>query len=133
MRHTAGFRRNEFMGTEIQGKTFGIVGLGNVGARVAQICRGVFDMRVLAYDPYLTAEQCRERGADKSELHDLMRQADYVSINCPRNKETLNLIDERCYGLMKPTALFITTARGALNNDAALAEPLPDTRLTGAG
>src|SRR3546814_13653096 len=73
------------------------------------------------------------RGADKSELHDLMRQADYVSINCPRNKETLNLIDERCYGLMKPTAFFITTARGGIHTEAALAEALAEKRIAGAG
>src|SRR3546814_12432918 len=62
-----------------------------------------------------------------------MRQADYVSINCPRNKETLNLIDERCYGLMKPTAFFITTARGGIHNEAALAEALAEKRIAGAG
>ncbi len=133
MRHTGGINRNAYMGTEIQGKTIGIVGLGNVGSRVAQICRAAFDMRVLAYDPYLTAEQCRERGAEKSALHDLMRQADYVSINCPRNKETLDLIDERCYGLMKPTAFFITTARGGIHNEAALAKALSEKRIAGAG
>lgn len=133
MRHTAGIRRNEFQGTEIQGKTIGIVGLGNVGSRVAQICRGVFDMQVLTYDPYLTAEQCAERGAQKVELHELMRQSDYVSINCPRNKETLNLIDERCYALMKPTAFFITTARGGIHNEAALAKALAEKRIAGAG
>src|SRR3546814_1195899 len=110
MRHTAGIRRNEFQGTEIQGKTIGIVGLGNVGARVAQICRGVFDMHVLAYDPYLTAAQCRERGADKTELHELMRSAEYASIKSPRTKQTLNMLDKRWQSVREHMAILDTKA-----------------------
>src|SRR5690606_29566432 len=58
---------------------------------------------------------------------------DYVSINCPRNRETLNLIDARCYGLMKPTAVFVTTARGGIHDEAALAVALSEKRIAGAG
>src|SRR3546814_13281865 len=62
-----------------------------------------------------------------------MQQPYYVSIDCPRNKETLNLIDEGCYGLMKRTSFFITTARGGIQNEAALAEALAEKRIAGAG
>ncbi len=133
MRRQAGIQRNRFMGTEIKGRTIGIVGLGHVGSRVAELCRGLFDMRVLAYDPYVDTDTCRVRGAEKVELDDLLREADFVSINCPRTAETLGMIGAREYGLMKPGAFFITTARGGIHDESALAEALATGHLAGAG
>src|SRR5690606_8217045 len=85
----------KFLGDEIIGRTIGIVGLGHVGRRIAEICRAAFNMRVLAHDPYLSREEIERRGGEETSLDDLLRQADYVSINCPRSAETLNLIDDR--------------------------------------
>ena len=133
MRSRAGILRNRFIGTEIRDKTIGIVGLGHVGSRVAELCRGLFDMRVLAYDPYLDAETCRARGAEKAELDELLQQADFVSVNCPRTAETLGMIGAREYGLMKPGAFFITTARGGIHDEPALVEALASGHLAGAG
>ncbi|MBN8891017.1 MAG: 3-phosphoglycerate dehydrogenase [Rhodospirillales bacterium 70-18] len=125
--------RNAYMGRDAMGKTIGIIGLGHVGTRVAELCRLLFGMRVLAYDPYLTAEQVAARGAEASGLDDLLRRADFVSLNCPRTKETLGLIGAREYTLMQPHAYFITTARGGIHDEAALAEALRGRRIAGAG
>ncbi len=126
--------RREFMGDDVLGRTIGIIGLGNVGSRVAELCRGLFRMRVLAYDPYLTEAQVTARGAEKvAVLDDLLRQADYVSINCPHTAETRGMIGAREYALMQPHAYFITTARGGIHDEVALAEALRAQQIAGAG
>src|SRR5690606_22041740 len=79
--------RGDFTGRELRGKTLGIVGLGQIGTRTAELCRGLFHMRVLAFDPYLTAEEIAARGAEKVEFADLLAQSDYVSVHCPRSRE----------------------------------------------
>ncbi|MGA9867537.1 MAG: hydroxyacid dehydrogenase [Acetobacteraceae bacterium] len=133
MRARRDIPRVAYMGHDILGMTVGIIGLGNVGSRVAELCRGLFRMRVLAYDPYLSAEQIAARGGEKVSLDDLLAQADFVSVNCPRTKETLGMIGAREYALMKPSAYFVTTARGGIHDEAALAEALAAKRLAGAG
>src|SRR5580692_13066354 len=80
--------RNAYIGRELLNRTVGIIGIGNVGARLAELCRGLFNMRVLAYDPYLNAEQVKARGAEKVELDALLREADFVSVNCPLTKDS---------------------------------------------
>jgi D-3-phosphoglycerate dehydrogenase / 2-oxoglutarate reductase len=125
--------RAVYTGNEAYGKTIGIVGLGNVGRRVAELCGGLFRMQVLAYDPYLSAEQMRARGAVKVELDELLRRADFVSINCPLTDETRKMIGAREYALMQPGAYFITTARGFIHDEAALERALGDGKLAGAG
>ncbi len=133
MRRQSGISRNDFMGNDLTGRTVGIVGLGNVGSRLAELCRVLFGMRVLAYDPYLTAEQVSARGAEKVELDGLMRQADFVSINCPRTAESLRMIGAAQFALMRPHAYFVTTARGGIHDERALADALRDKRIAGAG
>src|SRR5689334_5855063 len=88
LRREATVNRNDLMGTEAQGKTIGIVGLGNVGRRIAALCRGLLGMNVLAYDPYLSATEMAERGGEKVKLDDLLRRSDYVSVSCPLTKES---------------------------------------------
>ena len=124
MRRKEGMDRNAFLGTESHGKTIGIVGLGNVGSRVAELCRGVLDMRVLAYDPYLSAEEMERRGAEKVELDVLLSHADFVSINCPLTEETRGMIGARQFALMRRSALFITTSCGFIHDEDALLEAL---------
>ncbi|MGC8474923.1 MAG: hydroxyacid dehydrogenase [Acetobacteraceae bacterium] len=133
MRARPGISRTGFMGHDILGRTIGIVGLGNVGSRVAELCRGLFRMRVLAYDPYLSEAEVAARGAEKVTLDTLLRESHFVSINCPRNKETLGMIGAAQYALMRPDAYFITTARGGIHDEAALAEALAARRIAGAG
>jgi D-3-phosphoglycerate dehydrogenase len=133
MRREANVSRNALMGTEAQGKTIGIVGLGNVGRRIAELCNGLLEMKVVAYDPYLTAAEMAARGADKVELDDLLRRSDYVSISCPLTKESRGMIGAREFALMQPHAYFITTARGFIHDEPALVEALRNKRIAGAG
>jgi D-3-phosphoglycerate dehydrogenase len=125
--------RNALMGTEVQGKTIGIVGLGNVGRRIAELCKGLLRMKVLAYDPFLTATEMAARGAEKVELDELLRRSDYVSISCPLTKESRGMIGAREFALMQRHAYFITTARGFIHDEAALFEALRDKSIAGAG
>ena len=116
--------RGEFTGTDVRGRTIGIVGLGNVGRRVAELCRGLFGMQVIACDPYLDARTMAQRGAAKVELDELLRRADFVSINCPLDEGTRGMIGARAFALMQPHAYFITTARGHIHDERALADAL---------
>jgi D-3-phosphoglycerate dehydrogenase / 2-oxoglutarate reductase len=125
--------RNNYTGNEVFGRTVGIIGLGNVGRRVAALCGTLFHMQVLAYDPYLDADEIRARGATKVELDDLLRRADIVSVNCPLTDETRKMISVREYALMQPHAYFITTARGFIHDEEALEQALREKEIAGAG
>jgi D-3-phosphoglycerate dehydrogenase len=125
--------RAAFIGNDVQGRTIGIVGLGNVGRRVAELCRGLFAMPVIACDPYLDAETISGRGAVKVTLDELLRRADFVSINCPLDEGTRGMIGAREFALMQPQAYFITTARGFIHDERALAEALRSRQIAGAG
>ena len=134
MRGGAAYKRQDFMGDDVQGRTIGIIGIGHVGSRVAELCRGLFQMRVIAYDPYQTAEQIAAKGAEKAAtLEDLLRQADYVSVNCPHTQETRGMMGAAQFALMQPHAYFITTARGGIHDEDALAAALTAKQITGAG
>ncbi len=133
MRRTAGINRNDYMGRDLLGKTVGIVGLGHVGSRLAELCRGLFKMRVLACDPLLDTATIAARGGEKVDLDTLLATADYVSINCPRIPTTKGMIGAREFALMRPDAHFVTTARGGIHDEQALARALAEKRLAGAG
>jgi D-3-phosphoglycerate dehydrogenase len=133
LRRDANVDRNALMGTEARGKTIGIVGLGNVGRRIAELCRGLLHMNVLAYDPYLSATEMAARGGEKVELDDLLRRSDYVSISCPLTKDNRGMIGAPQYALMQKHAYFITTARGFIHDEAALADALRNKQIAGAG
>jgi D-3-phosphoglycerate dehydrogenase / 2-oxoglutarate reductase len=133
LRRDRDVNRNALMGTEVQGRTIGIVGIGYVGRRIAELCKGLLGMKVLAYDPYLSVAEIAARGGEKVELDELLRRSDYVSINCPLTKESRNMISAREFALMKPHAFFITTARGFIHDEAALLEALREKRIAGAG
>ncbi|PPQ34635.1 NAD(P)-dependent oxidoreductase [Rhodopila globiformis] len=134
MRRGTPYHRRDFMGDDILGRSIGIIGIGHVGTRLAELCRGLFRMRVLAYDPYLTAEQIAARGGEKVEtLEDLLRQSDFVSVNCPHTAETRGMLGAGQFAQMQPHAYFITTARGGIHDEAALAAALAAKQLSGAG
>lgn len=125
--------RNQYIGRELNNRTLGIIGLGNVGSRLAELGRGLFHMRVLAYDPYLSAEQVRARGAEQTALETLLAEADYVSVHCPLTRETRGLLGAREFARMRPDAYFITTARGFIHDESALAASLAAKKIAGAG
>ncbi len=125
--------RNLYMGNDINNKTIGIVGLGNVGRRLAKLCATVFDMTVLAYDPLLDEKTIAERNATKVSLDELMRRSDFVSINCPLDDTTRNMISTKQFGLMQKHAYFITAARGFITDEKALEDALRSKQIAGAG
>lgn len=133
LRRERDVNRNDLVGNEVQGKTVGIVGLGNVGRRIAALCNGLLGMTVLAYDPHLTAEEMAARGGEKVELDTLLSRADFVSISCPLNKGSRGMIGVREFALMQPHAYFITTARGFIHDEDALLQALREQRIAGAG
>ena len=133
MRRQAGIERNKFLGNDILGKTIGIVGMGYIGTRVTELCRGLFGMRVLGVDPYQNEAQIRERGAEKTDLDTVFATADVVSINCPLTAETRGMIGARLLAKMKPTAFLVVTARGGIVDEMALAAALAEKRIAGAG
>jgi len=119
---------NKFKGIELSGKTIGLVGLGEVGREMVKRARG-FDMRVLAYDPYVL---------DPGDVHmcsldELLAQADVVSIHARVSEESKGMIGAREFGLMKPDAVLINTARAAIVSRPALIEALASGRIRGAG
>ena len=133
MRRTESIVRETFMGHNLQHKTVGLVGLGHIGTRMAELCGGLFSMEVLAYDPYLDAERCTERGACKVEFEDLLARSDFVSIHCPRTADSYRMLNAAAFGRMKPGAYFVTTARGGIHDEAALADALRSGHIAGAG
>jgi D-3-phosphoglycerate dehydrogenase len=132
LRTTRGFSREDIMGYEMSEKTVGIVGIGHIGTRVARLARA-FDMTVLAVDPYLTEEEIGRRGATAVSREELLERSDFVSLHCPRNKDTMNMMNADDFARMKKGAIFVSTARGGIHNEAELLKALESGNLAGAG
>ena len=132
LRSGRGFSREDLMGHEVKGMTLGLVGLGHIGRTVAALANA-FGMVVVATDPYLDAAEIARRGARKVELDELIAIADIVSLHCPRDATTVNLFGAAEYARMKEGAYFVSTARGGIHDEAALAAALRSGRLAGAG
>jgi phosphoglycerate dehydrogenase-like enzyme len=116
----------------IYGKTVGIVGMGNIGRRVAQLLRP-FGARLLYYDAYpISAELEAELGVEQVELDDLLQQADIITLHTPLNEQTRGMIGERELSLMQPTAILVNTCRGPVVSEAALTTALQQKRIRGA-
>jgi D-3-phosphoglycerate dehydrogenase len=125
------WERSRFNGTEIAGKTLGIVGFGTIGRIVANRALGL-RMKVLAFDPFVTPEVFAAAGVDSVDLDALLRGADIVTLHCPLVDKTRNLVDVRALGLMKPGARLVNCARGGLVDEQALHDALRSGRLAGA-
>jgi D-3-phosphoglycerate dehydrogenase len=132
LRRETGFTREDVMGHELRGRTVGIVGIGEVGRRVAALCKA-FGLPVIAHDPLLPDEEIGRRGARAVTLDALLAQADVVSLHCPRDASTLGMMDAAAFAKMKKGAIFITTARGGIHDEKALVEALRSGHLYGAG
>ena len=127
-----GWDRHRFTGVELMGKTIGIVGLGNVGHRVAKFCRG-FDMRVLACDPYIPDETFERNRVEKVDLETLIAQSDVISVHVPKNRETTGMIGVAEIARMKPGVVLLNAARGGIIKEDALLEGLLSGHVAGAG
>jgi len=118
---------------ELAGKTLGVVGVGSIGRRVARFA-GAIGMRVLGYDPYLTPEEVRRRGAEPVEsLEALLPQVDVLTCHTPLTPETRHMIDEKRLALLRPGAIFLNTSRGSVHDERAVFDALITGRLAAAG
>ncbi|WP_373653660.1 2-hydroxyacid dehydrogenase [Schlesneria sp. DSM 10557] len=122
----------QLIGYEVSGSTLGIVGLGRIGRQVARRARA-FDMRVLYHNRNRDAEAERDLGVEYAAFDDLLKESDFVALNCPLTPETTNLIGTRELGLMKPTGILLNMARGAVVDHDALFAALNSRRIAGAG
>jgi D-3-phosphoglycerate dehydrogenase len=125
------WEKDRFVGTELYGKTLGLIGAGNIGAIVADRAQGL-KMRVIAYDPYLPHERATHLGIEKAELDDLLGRSDFVSLHVPLTPETRNIISADAIARMKKGARLINCARGGLVDEQALKAALDSGHLKGA-
>jgi len=125
------WNRKKWVGTEIQGKTLGVIGFGRIGQQVARRAKA-FDMKIVAYDPFLDAEVIRRHDAEPANLEDLLAVADVVTLHVPMTKETRNILSAERIAAMKPGALVVNCARGGILDEVALLEALEEGRIQGA-
>lgn len=123
--------RKSFNGTELYGKTLGLVGAGRIGSEVAKRARA-FGMRVIVYDPYLTADRAAALEMEIATLDDVLKRADVITLHVPLTEATANLIDAKKLALMKKTAVIVNAARGGVVNEQALYEALKNQTIAGA-
>jgi D-3-phosphoglycerate dehydrogenase / 2-oxoglutarate reductase len=123
--------RKSFVGTEVYKKTLGVVGLGKIGSHVATAARAM-GMKLLAYDPFISAERAEQLGCRLVEMEILFQESDYITLHIPKTPETQNLINQETLAKMKPTVRIINCARGGIIDEAALAEALKAGTIGGA-
>ena len=125
------WERGKLQGVELAGHTLGVVGLGRIGSEVARRARA-FDMRIVAFDPFVTQERAASLGVELCTLEELLAQADFVTLHTALHEGTRGLLGAEQFALMQPSAYVINTARGALIDEQALYEAVTEGRLAGA-
>lgn len=125
------WNRKAFIGAEVYKKTLGVVGLGKIGSHVATVARAM-GMRLLAYDPFISADRADQLGCRLVDLELLFSEADYITLHIPKTKETTHLINSETLGKMKPTARIINCARGGVIDEDDLAEAIKEGKIGGA-
>lgn len=126
------WKREEFTGTELQGKVLGIIGLGRIGREVARRAAQGFGMKVIAYDPFITEESVKPLGVAFLDFKKLLKQVDFISVHTPLTPETKHLIDREAFGLMKPGVRIINCARGGIVDEKALLQAIRSGKVAGA-
>ncbi|MDD5127141.1 MAG: phosphoglycerate dehydrogenase [Dehalococcoidales bacterium] len=124
------WRRNEFVGTELRGKTLGLIGLGNVGSAVARRAQG-FEMKVIGYDPLVSADFAKKLNVEIVPFEQVLKDADFISLHIPLNEKTKNIIGAKQLAMLKPTARIINCARGGLIDEEALLQALKEKKIGG--
>jgi len=125
------WKRSDFMGVELRNKVLGIVGLGNVGARVARMALA-FQMRVIAFDPYVSPDYAKNLGVQLVSMEELLKESDFISLHVPMSTETKGIIRKKELEMVKPTVRIINTARGGLIDEEELYKALEEGRVAGA-
>jgi D-3-phosphoglycerate dehydrogenase len=126
------WKRSSFSGTEIFGKTVGVVGLGRIGQLVAQRL-AAFEAKIVAYDPYVSAARAAQLGIELLTLDELLGRADFISVHLPKTPETAGLIDKDALAKTKPGVIIVNAARGGLIDEAALADAIRSGHVRAAG
>ena len=124
--------RSRYMGSELRERTLGIIGFGGIGRSVVKMLSGFGMNTPLVFDPFVPPTVIAESGAKSVSLDELLTQSDFVSLHCPLNEQTRNLLTARELSLMKPTAYLLNTARGGIVEENALFESLASHRIAGA-
>jgi len=124
--------RSQYMGSELRQRTLGVLGFGGIGRAVVKLLAGFGMQTPLVYDPCVPADVVAQHGARSTTLDELLANSDYVTLHCPLNEQTRNLIGGRELSLMKPTAYLINTARGGIVDEDALFDALSQRRIAGA-
>jgi D-3-phosphoglycerate dehydrogenase len=117
---------------KINGKTLGLVAFGNIARAVARRAKG-FNLRVLAFDPFVTPEAMAELGVESATLEQVFQESDFISAHAPHSKATHHLINKRLFDMMKPSAILVNTGRGPVVDEEALIAALREGKLAGAG
>ena len=125
------WERNKFLGTELRGKTLGVIGLGNIGSEVAKRARA-FEMKVIGFDPFVSAERAKNMQIELATLERIYREADFITMHVPLTAQTKNMISVKELAMMKPTARIINAARGGLIDEEALVAAVNAKKLAGA-
>ncbi len=123
--------RHDFVGVEVRNKTLGIIGLGSVGSEVARRVQGL-QMRVIAYDPFISPEYARNLGVELVSFEDLLKESDFITLHLPLTPQTKHLIGARELSLVKPGMRIINCARGGLINEQALLQAIEEGKVAGA-
>lgn len=121
-----------YVGLELRDRTFGSVGFGGIARATVELLKGFGMLQPIAFDPFVDPALAKQLGIRLVPLDELMQQADFVSIHCPLNDKTRNLVGQRELALMKPAAFLINTARGGIVNEDALFDALQTKRIAGA-
>lgn len=129
--HAGKWEKNRFMGVELYGKTLGLIGAGNIGSIVADRAKGL-KMKVVAYDPFLSAERAQDLGIEKVELNDLLARADFITLHTPLTNETRGIISADAINRMKKGVRIVNCARGGLIDEKALKAALDNGHVAGA-
>ena len=125
------WEKNRFMGVELTGKTLGLIGAGNIGSIVASRALGL-QMKVVAFDPFLTPERAVELGVEKVELDELLRRADFITLHTPLTDQTRNILSRENLAKTKQGVRIVNCARGGLIDEAALKDGLESGHIGGA-
>ncbi len=125
------WRRSDFMGVELRGKTLGIIGLGNVGSEVARRA-GALEMKLIAHDPFISVDYASKLQVELVPLDRLLKEADFITLHIPATAQTRGIIGARELALVKPTVRIINCARGGLIDEEALVAALREGRVAGA-
>ncbi|MBA7705325.1 Hydroxypyruvate reductase [subsurface metagenome] len=126
------WEKKSFTGTELSGKTLGIIGIGFVGAKVARKAMAL-GLKVLAYDPFVPSEKASEMGVDMTGLNELLEKSDFISVHVPKNEETGGFINCESFSKMKDGVIFINCSRGGIVVEKDLLRALEHGKVAGAG